>query len=163
MKYLTIVMLLIVILLQNLLLTSKIHPVLSSTTSPNKLQVAVMKAGLGDPGKKILDAVVVSARQTGLSEAFIIALMYTESSFNTEAVSSMHYQGLMQIPQKVAYPDANTLIGSRIFLEKLKITKGDYRKALCLYKGWPIDHSEGKRQADKVIKLALKLKENMIL
>lgn len=42
-------------------------------------------------------------------------------------------------------------------LEKLQITDGDYHKAIILYKGWPTNHSEGKRQATKVIDLAIKL------
>lgn len=65
----------------------------------------------------------------------------------------------MQIPQNVFYEDANTLIGANIFKEKLKITNGDYKKAVILYKGWELSHPEGRRQADKVIKLTMKMKE----
>lgn len=85
--------------------------------------------------------------------------MHSESSFNVQAVSSKSYQGLMQIPWKIPYPDVNVLIGAKIFNDKLKQANGDYRKALVLYKGWAINHPEGNRQADKVIRLARKLKE----
>ena len=109
----------------------------------------------------MLDAVGVASKQTGLSETFISALMFTESNFNPKAVSSKNYQGLMQIPHKVHYEDANCIIGSKIFLEKLKITKGDYKKAIILYKGWSISDPEGHRQAQKVMDLAVRLKENI--
>jgi hypothetical protein len=69
----------------------------------------------------------------------------------------------MQIPQSKnpihRDEDVNTLIGAKIFMEKLKITDGDHRKAIIIYKGWKLNDPEGKRQADKVIALARKLKE----
>jgi soluble lytic murein transglycosylase-like protein len=120
-----------------------------------------MKAGMGDPGEKVLKAVTLASKQTNLSEALILSLMYSESSFKPNAVSSKQYKGLMQIPQSVYYEDANCLIGARILTEKLKITDGDYRKAIIIYKGWPIDHPEGKRQADKVIIMAMKVRANL--
>jgi hypothetical protein len=74
----------------------------------------------------------------------------------------------MQIPQKIHYPDANCLIGSRIFLEKLEMANGDKRKAIGLYKGygsykdkkWSVS-KEGYLRADKVLQIAYQIKENM--
>ena len=154
-----ILLLFVIIVFQLVGLSTMIRPVLASQEKLNPLQVTAIKAGIRDPGTEILNAVSMASRQTGLSEALILSLMYSESSFKPNAVSSKQYHGLMQVPQKVHYPDANCLIGARIFLEKLKITDGDYRKAITLYKGWPINHPEGKRQADKVIVLARKLKD----
>jgi hypothetical protein len=67
----------------------------------------------------------------------------------------------MQVPYSVYYEDANVLIGARIFMEKLKITKGDYRKALVLYKGWSLGDPKGLAQADKVINLTLRMKKHL--
>jgi soluble lytic murein transglycosylase-like protein len=129
----------------------------------NKLQAASIKVGLGDPGDKVLKAVSMASKQTGLSESFLLSLMYSESSFDPKAISSKHYQGLMQIPPSNNHlhqeEDVNTLIGAKILLRKLDATKGNIRSAIVLYKGWPIDHPEGKRQADKVMRLARLLKK----
>ena len=46
-------------------------------------------------------------------------------------------------------------------MEKLKITKGDYRKALVLYKGWSLGDPKGLAQADKVINLTLRMKKHL--
>lgn len=159
MKHLISMILFIVMVFQTVNLLTMVHPVMASLKKENRLQLLAIKNGLGDPGEKILQAITLASRQTDLPEELLLSLMYSESSFQPKAVSSKQYQGLMQIPQKVHYPDANCLIGARIFLEKLKVTDGDYRKAIIIYKGWNIDHPEGKRQADKVLALARKLKE----
>lgn len=159
MKHLISMILFLVVILQLVNLSTLVHPIQAQAKMENPLRIAALKVGIGDPGEQILQAVALSSKQTGLSQDLLLALMYSESSFQPKAVSSKQYQGLMQIPQKVHYPDANCLIGARIFLEKLKITDGDYRKAIIIYKGWTIDHPEGKRQADKVLSLARKLKE----
>lgn len=115
---------------------------------------------LGAPEKHINDissAIVMASKQTGLSPNLIIALMYTESTFDHKAVSSLNYRGLMQIPYDVRYIDANVLIGARIFKDKLKIANGDVRKAICFYKGWQYSDAKGRKQADKVIKIYNKL------
>ena len=167
MKHLLSMILLAVVVFQTVNLATLVHLVVAIPSKPNSLQEVAMKAGLPNPGEKIMKAVALASEQTGLSEPFLLALIWSESSFKTCAISSKQYQGLMQIPKssQVFQPlhreeDINTLIGSKIFVEKLKITHGDYRKALVLYKGWPIDHPEGKRQADKVLVLARKLKAN---
>jgi len=139
-----------------------IHPVNGNIeTKENPLKLAAMKTGLGDPGEKILNAIGIASKQTGLKETFILALMFSESSFKTHAVSKKQYKGLMQIPHAVYYEDANVLIGSRIFTEKLFLAKGDYRKAIVLYKGWSSDHPEGWRQADKVLHISKRLEAHV--
>jgi hypothetical protein len=149
-----------VVMIQMVNISSMVYPAALQTKSTNSLQMAAIKAGIGDPGEQILNAVQVASVQTGLSKPLLLSLMWTESTFKKNAISAASYQGLMQIPFKIHYPDVNTLIGARILIEKLRITGGDYRKAIILYKGWPLNHPEGKRQADKVLNLARKLKEN---
>lgn len=151
--------LLVMVSMQAVSIANMIHPVAAIVQVENQLRMASIKVGLGDPGENISKAISIAAKQTGLSQQFILSLMYSESSFQKKAVSSKNYQGLMQIPQKVHYEDANTLIGARIFVEKLKITGGDYRAAVIIYKGFSLNDAEGKKQADKVIALAKKLKE----
>ena len=156
------------ILYQNITMFNQVYPIMCQQTLKNHLQQAAIKSGLGDPGKEVINAAVVASKQTGLSGEFILALMYTESSFKKKAVSSKNYQGLMQIPQKIHYPDANCLIGSRIFLEKLEMANGDKRKAIGLYKGygsyiekkWTVS-KEGYMKADHVLRIAHKIKKYM--
>jgi len=159
MKHILIIILFMVSVFQMVSVSSMVHPMLDQPQKQNKLQSAAIKVGIGNPGETILAAVAAAAQQTGLSQELLLSLMYSESSFKPNAVSSKQYQGLMQIPWKIPYQDVNVLIGAKIFTEKLKQTNGDYRKAVTLYKGWAIDHPEGRRQADKVIVLARKLKE----
>jgi len=145
-------------------LSSSVYPIKSQSiqhSTNNVLRKSAVRVGIGDPGEKILNAISMTSKQTGISESFLLSLMHTESALNRNARSHKNYKGLMQIPQDVYYEDANTLIGARIFLEKLRITDGDYRKALVLYKGWSLTSSEGFRQADKVINLTRKLKEKI--
>lgn len=162
MKLLINMVLIAVITIQTMYLSAAIHPVLPYS-KVNDLREAAIKIGIGDPGEKIIDAISMASKQTGLSETLILSLMFTESSLDTKAVSSKNYQGLMQIPPKWAslskYEDVNVLVGAKIFQEKLKITNGDYRKAIILYKGWAINHPEGIKQARKVLALNSRLKE----
>ena len=139
-------------------LSTIVHPISAKVQHINQLQIAAMKAGLGYPGEKILNAIKMASLQTGLSQELLLSLMHSESSFKKNAISAKNYKGLLQIPQSVFYEDANTLIGARILLEKLIITKGDYKYAIVLYKGWPLNHPEGQRQAVKVLNLTRRLK-----
>ena len=136
------------------------------TTVNSTLQEVAIKTGIGDPGEKILNAIHVASKQTKLSETLLLSLIYSESSFNTKAISSKNYQGLMQIPKQYSpvsrYEDINVLIGARIFAEKLIITKGNYRNALILYKGWRIGDTDGIKEANKVIDLIEKLQRATI-
>ena len=107
---------------------------------------------------KLVDAINFASEQNQISTDLIIALTFTESNFNSTAISSKGYKGLMQIPQPVYYSDANILIGTRILREKINITKGDVEKAICLYKGYPIGSERGKEQVKKVVTLYHKIK-----
>lgn len=113
----------------------------------------------------IAKAIKMAARQTDVSEYLILALMYTESAFDKEAVSVSGYYGLMQIPSKyndIAYIDVNVLMGARIFKEKLYMTHGDIRKAIILYKGWKVTDEKGIYNADKVIRISKDMINNNI-
>uniref|UniRef100_A0A6M3IM99 Putative transglycosylase n=1 Tax=viral metagenome TaxID=1070528 RepID=A0A6M3IM99_9ZZZZ len=140
-------------------IASLIHPVKSSQIQQNPLQTAAIKLGIGDPGEKVLRAVEIASRQTGLSEPFILALIFTESGFDPKAISRKNYKGLLQIPYAVYYEDANVLIGAWIFMEKLRITNGNFKKAVIIYKGYPLTDQRGHQQADKVLKLTKQIKE----
>lgn len=150
--------------MQMIVLSGKIHPVGYPVTVNQEIVLlgdAALKAGMERPSQKIIKAAQIAGEQTGLSKPFLLCLMWSESSFKSNAVSSRNYRGLMQVPYSVYYEDANVLIGARIFMEKLKITKGDYRKALVLYKGWPLGDQRGLAQADKVINLTLRMKKHL--
>jgi len=134
-------------------------PASIQTIKANPLQVAAIKHGLGDPGEKILKAVQLASGQTGLSQPFILSLMHSESSFKPYTVSSKQYHGLMQIKPMIFYEDVNVLMGARVFLEKLELTKGNVREAIVLYKGFRDDPKRGRMLADKVLRLAKLLKE----
>lgn len=150
--------------IQVVALSGLVHPVGKTITLEQEREmigVAALKVGMAEPNQKILRAIQMVSQQTGLSKPFLLCLMWSESSFKSKAISSRNYKGLMQVPYNVFYEDANCLIGARIFLEKLKITKGDYRKALVLYKGWPLGDPKGLAQADKVINLTLRIKKHL--
>ena len=158
MKHLISMALIGLVVMQTVNLSTIAHPVAAQIQRQNKLQIAAIKNGLGDPGEKILKAISLASSQTGLSQELLLSLMHSESSFKRDIISTKNYKGLLQIPQSVFYEDANTLIGARIFLEKLAITKGNYKEAIILYKGWALNHSEGQRQAEKVLNLTRRLK-----
>ncbi len=107
---------------------------------------------VGINNKELASIIDFASNKYFISPEFIIALAQTESNFNENAISSKGYKGLMQIPQKVP-SDANILIGSRIFREKMVMTNEDIVKALCLYKGYKIGSKDGLREAQKVIDL----------
>ena len=140
-------------------IASLIHPVKAQETRQNRLQMAAIEMGMGDPGAKTLKAIEIASEQTGLSEPFILALVFTESGCNPKAVSRKGYKGLLQIPYAVYYEDANILIGARIFMDKLRITKGNFKKAVIIYKGYKLTDQRGHQQADKVLKLTKQIKE----
>ena len=158
MKHLISMALIGLVVMQTVNLSTIAHPVAAQIQRQNKLQIAAIKNGLGDPGEKILKAISLASSQTGLSQELLLSLMHSESSFKRDIISTKNYKGLLQIPQSVFYEDANTLIGARIFLEKLAITKGNYKEAIILYKGWALNHPEGQRQAEKVLNLTRRLK-----
>lgn len=164
MKHLIIMVLFMIVIIQMTNISTVVLPVAAKQQEEelNTLRNAAIKVGIGNPGTKVINAVTVASSQTGLSQEFLLALTYTESMFKKNAISSKNYKGLLQIPHNVFYEDANILIGARIFLEKLVITKGNYRNAIILFKGWPLDDPKGRREADKVITLTSKLKREII-
>src|SRR3990167_8007881 len=127
MKHLISMALIGLVVMQTVNLSTIAHPVAAQIQRQNKLQIAAIKNGLGDPGEKILKAISLASSQTGLSQELLLSLMHSESSFKRDIISTKNYKGLLQIPQSVFYEDANTLIGARIFLEKLAISKGNYK------------------------------------
>lgn len=114
---------------------------------------------LGIDSKEIAHSIDLASQQSGISQNFLIALMYTESSGNPKAVSNLNYKGLMQIPWPVYYTDANMLIGAHIFNEKMKIANRNIEKAILLYKGYSVGSERGLQQARKVLRLCEKLSE----
>jgi soluble lytic murein transglycosylase-like protein len=111
--------------------------------------------------EKLIMGIDFASKQTEISPDIIIALIYTESTFNKNALSFGNggkYKGLMQIPHEVFYVDANIIIGARILKEKLRYTKGDMKKAILLYKGYPLDSERGHQQVQKVYVVYHKIK-----
>ena len=98
-------------------------------------------------------AVEGAERASGISKDLLIAVIKTESNFNKYAVSSKNYMGLMQIPHPLWDADSNVMVGSKILKDKLRITDGNLRHALCLYKGWRTHDRKGLQKADEVIRI----------
>lgn len=117
---------------------------------------------VGIKSKEMAISIDMVSKRTRIPQEFIIALMYTESTGNKNAVSCKGYKGLMQIPHNVFYEDANLLIGARIFQEKMKLTNNNMEEALCLYKGYEIGSVRGKQQAQKVLSLYYRLKREEV-
>ena len=136
--------------------TKMLIPIIISTT--NSTVGKLNSIGIKN-NNNLASIIDFAADRYNLSPDFIIALTQTESGFNENAISNKGYKGLMQIPVKVP-PDANILIGSRIFREKMALTNDDVKKAICLYKGYKIGSGDGIREATKVIKLLQIIKTN---
>ena len=84
--------------------------------------------------RAVTNACKASNRQ--ISPALVVSLMYTESGFKKNAVSSDGYMGLMQTPwASTKWPDVDILLGVRILEEKLRIANNNLQLALALYKG----------------------------
>ena len=114
---------------------------------------------IGINSEEIARSVDLASLQSGLSQNFLIALMYTESTGNPKAISSLGYNGLMQIPWPVFYPDANMITGAHIFNEKMVLANKNLEKAICLYKGYKVGSKRGLQQVRKVLKLCERLSE----
>jgi len=92
----------------------------------------------GAPEKRIPElsnAIVMVSRAKDVSPAFIIALIKTESTFDKNAKSPKGYKGEMQTPWSCEFSDTNISYGVNIYLDKLKMAKGDMLRALAMYKG----------------------------
>jgi hypothetical protein len=120
-------------------------------------QQALTKIGIEN--ESLANSYDFASKQTGISQEMLIALTRTESNFNHSAVSSKGYKGLMQIPHRLESKDAHVLEGATILKNKLRIADGDIRKAIYLYKGYPLNDIRGKEQVEKVMKLYSYLQE----
>ncbi len=111
------------------------------------------------PSKKVNElsiAIKNVSGMTGISSDLLIALIYTESTFNKSAVSSAGYKGLMQTPMAtMKWADVDILMGAKILKEKLVIADNNLADALMLYKGGR--NPVARAQADNTMKLYKKL------
>lgn len=126
-------------------------------TTENIIKKKLMFMGVNGTNEMV-NAISFASAQNNISPDLIIALTWTESGFKTYAKSSLGYKGLMQIPHSVYYNDANILIGTRILREKLNYAQGDMKKALLMYKGYPLDSARGHEQVEKVFALYYKIR-----
>lgn len=136
-------------------------PIKDQREAPKTDYVAESLVSLGAPTKKIgqlSEAVQNASRATALPWQLLIALMYTESTFDEDAVSKKRYKGLMQIPQEIPYADANILVGARILEDKVRIANGDLHVALAMYKGGR-DIPQARRYAAHTIAVYRRLRD----
>jgi hypothetical protein len=94
-------------------------------------------------------AIRLASSRTGINEKLLTALMYTESGFDRSAESKKGYKGLMQTPSATGFIDVDVLHGAFILKDKLRISKGNVRKALTLYKGG--NNKVARKQANQVL------------
>ena len=130
----------------------------------------VAKASLSEQALVLLDApkkdikelslaVESAAKLTNICPVLITVLMYTESTFKKDAISSKGYKGLMQTDwATMKWADVDTLYGVKMLTEKLEYSKGDLHLAIALYKGG--NNNASKNFADATLKLysSIKLK-----
>jgi soluble lytic murein transglycosylase-like protein len=149
----------LILILATFVLKQQHSMIIPVQVNQNKNVTLIKLQSIGIYSEKVATAVNIASSQSGVSADFLIALMHTESTGDEFAVSSKKYRGLMQIPFAVYYADANMLIGAHIFNEKMVQAKNNIIKALCLYKGYPVDSERGIQQANKVMVLYNKLRE----
>lgn len=113
--------------------------------------------GVKKPNKEIIDWIYRTANATGYDPVFLAVLIYTESSFNSEAISNKGYKSLTQTPEALDKGLLNILRGVQIFEEKMKYAKGDVYKAVALYKGG--DNTEARKQAKVMMNLFREYKQ----
>lgn len=124
------------------------------------IYVKVLELGAPiDRANEISLAIFHAANISGLHPMLIVSLMKSESDFKEKAVSRKNYHGLMQVPYPIYDPHVNTLLGTRILQEKLRITKGNLTKAVCKYKGWDWSDPKGKATSKRVIRMYHELKD----
>lgn len=145
----------VIISLQVILLQGKLLPVSLLEKSPARQALTKM----GVQNLSLANSYDFATQQTGISQEMLIALTHTESNFKPNAISSKGYKGLMQIPQRLESKDAHVLEGATILKNKIRIADGDIRKALSLYKGYPVNDRRGQEQVEKVMKLYNYLRE----
>lgn len=118
-----------------------------------------MLRSLGAPSDKVnklAKAVRLASYATGLKEELFVALMYTESSFKADAVSSKGYKGLLQTPTATfKYAEVDVMHGAMILQDKLDQTHGNLLDALALYKGG--NNPAAKKYASQTYSLYVRL------
>jgi len=111
---------------------------------------------LGAPSsevKELTRAVKIASSATSFHERLCVALMYTESTFKKDAVSSKGYKGLMQTPTATfRYAAVDTLHGMSILRDYYNST-GNLEDALTLYKGGKLTNVAARIYAKETIKV----------
>jgi len=132
-------------------------PAKAPTEAVDCVETALLS--LGAPEKMVYElaqAVRSASCATNLPKELLVALLYTESTFNPDAVSKRGYKGLMQTPHKIPYTDASVLVGARILQDKLRLADGNLEVAVAMYKGGR-DKPQAQRQAAYTMSLYRRL------
>jgi soluble lytic murein transglycosylase-like protein len=97
--------------------------------------------------RPIFECAYFANNRLGVPTYIILAVMNSESEFNTKAVSSSKARGLMQIlakyhykrrnPKRLHKPWFNTILGTRILKDYMKLAKGNLLLALKHYNAGP--------------------------
>jgi len=111
--------------------------------------------------EQLVNMVVKVSLMEGMDPRLVLALIYSESSFNPYVVSSKGYHGLLQVKWRVPYSDVNVVLGIKVLKEKLQQESGDLRRALFRYKGYDLDSVRGRYVVDKVLVLYQVLKDKI--
>jgi len=145
---------LIVLNLAILFQTNRLAIAIATNEPDQRIEQCLERVGVPEGRtERIAEGVRLAANHHDLSPEFLIALAFTESSFKERAISSKNYKGYLQIPHALWEPAENFLVGARIMKEKLEMARGNVRKAIILYKGWPVDSPRGIYEANKVLRL----------
>ena len=132
--------------------------------NPVEIEIQHSLVRLNAPSNKVealTDAVYTASAITRIDPLLLVALMYTESNFNLNAVSSLNYKGLMQTPYaSMKWADVDVLIGARILREKITIARNDVPLAVALYKGG--NNTAAKKYASETLRLYRRLKSEAI-
>jgi len=103
--------------------------------------------------KELTRAVKIASSATSFHERLCVALMYTESTFKKDAISSKGYKGLMQTPTATfKYAAVDTLHGMSILRDYYNIT-GNLEDALTLYKGGKLTNVTARVYAKETIRV----------
>jgi len=103
--------------------------------------------------KELTRAVKIASSATHFHERLTVALIYTESTFKKDAISSKGYKGLMQTPTATfRYPVVDVMHGMSILREYYNST-GNLEDALTLYKGGKLTNTTARLYAKETIKV----------
>jgi len=138
-----------VIFIQTLKISQIITPTEISVSTPSTLinyknnqvmnEIKKDLKTLGAPEKELESlsrSIKMASETTNINSKIITSLMYTESTFKKDVISSKGYKGLMQTPEATfKFSEVDTLLGAKVLQEKLNISNGNLLEALTLYKG----------------------------